>query len=170
MRLHVALLCEELLTTDVGGMDLKERLLSSAAPLLPSPVELVVSSSGGTSQLNLGNSTRDILSRCSSSPSLFCVSSPTQGEQLTSAQACEARGCSSWSLPAQPSSRSSLACGRSCAALSPCRALSYIKSLSTIPLPWLLIWLGVMGEGEGAAPFFVSSTGDFQCVIFFCAS
>lgn len=79
MGLHVALLCEELLTTDIGGMDLKEQLLSSAAPLLPSPVELVVSSSGGTSQLNLGNSTRDILSRCSSSPSLFCVQPHTRG-------------------------------------------------------------------------------------------
>lgn len=44
--------------------------------------------------------------------------------------------------------------------LSPCRALSFIKSPSAIPLPWLFIWLGVMGEG--AAPFFVTSTGTFS--------
>lgn len=58
IELHVALLGAELFTTDIGGMDLRERLLSSAVALLPSPVELVLSSLWGASQLNLGNSTR----------------------------------------------------------------------------------------------------------------
>lgn len=51
---------------------------------------------------------------------------------------------------------SSPACGRSCAALSPCRALSFINSLGAIPLPWLLIWLEVMGGGGRGrgCPFF----------------
>lgn len=49
---------------------------------------------------------------------------------------------------------SSPACGRSCAALSSCRAVSFINSLGAIPLPSLLIWLEVMGGRGRGCPFF----------------
>lgn len=134
-------------------MDLKERLLSSAVLLLPSPAELVVSSSWGTPQLNLGSSTRH-------PQQVQQLSQPLLGVQPHTRETAQVWP-GMWSqrmlqsLPVQPSSHRSPVCGRSCAAaLSPCRALSFINSLGAIPPPWLLIWLGVMGGRGRGCPFF----------------
>lgn len=147
-------------------MDLSEQLLYSPVPLLLSPVELVVSSSWGTSQLNLGNSTRYPQQVQQLSQPLPCVQPQTRGTAHIWPGVWSQRMLRS--LPMHPSSHSSPACRSRCAALSPCRAMDFIKCLGAIPPPWRLIWLGVMG-GRGC-PFFVSSAGDFQRAIFFCAS
>lgn len=163
--MHRALLCEELLTADSGGMDLKEGLLSSAVPLFPSPMEHVVSSSWGTSQLNPAKSSRQPQQEQPLSQ-LVCASSPTQEEQLTSDRAHEARGCSGPCWCIHPLTARWHMEG---AALSePVQSAELYKEPQCNSSSVAFHLAG--SDGGRGCPFFCYLSWDFQCVIFFCAS
>lgn len=152
---------------DIGGTALKEGLPSPEAALLPS-VELEVSSPLRTSQLNLGISTRDPQQVRQLSPTSAKRPAPRRrsgAHPTRSAKPVAARVSASSAVRSQLTGAQEEGCWPERAHR---RALGFIKLPGAIPLRWLLIWLGV--TGEGAVLLFVSSAGDFQRVIFFCAS
>lgn len=148
------------------------RLLRKGYPLLRQHCFLLwsfeVSSPLRTSQLNLGISTRDPQQVRQLSPTSAKRPAPRRrsgAHPTRSAKPVAARVSASSAVRSQLTGAQEEGCWPERAHR---RALGFIKLPGAIPLRWLLIWLGV--TGEGAVLLFVSSAGDFQRVIFFCAS